>query len=116
MGAKWVVGAKPTAGVKPIVLYTVGALCILGLALFGYLQYADRHAPKETPLSAEARAYVREGHLPLTDRLEITRSSNSRDSFTLFIFFKRLARPIIGRSNSRSPWSGSASYMAIAFP
>jgi len=31
------------------------------------LQYADTHAAKETPLSPEGKAYVHDGHLPLSD-------------------------------------------------
>ena len=49
--------AKPASG-GPI-LYVVGVLALLGLAMFGYLQYTARHKQTEVPLTPEAKAYVR---------------------------------------------------------
>ena len=46
-------------------VYVVGAVCLLGVALFAYLQHAPRPEAKQIPLSPEAKAYVR--NLSLSD-------------------------------------------------
>jgi hypothetical protein len=47
--------------------YMVGGACILALAGFGYLEFSSAPTSRDIPLSAEAKAYVHENRLPLTD-------------------------------------------------
>jgi hypothetical protein len=47
------------------VLYVAGAVIVLGAAIYGYLQYADRQTNREMELTPEAKAYSRS--LKLTD-------------------------------------------------
>jgi hypothetical protein len=54
---------KPSGSAVP--LYVLAALALIGLAVFGYVQYAARHAPADAPLTPEAKAYVR--NLQLSD-------------------------------------------------
>jgi hypothetical protein len=44
-------------------VYVVAALAILGLGIFGYLQYVAKHSPADAPLTPEAKAYVKNLHL-----------------------------------------------------
>jgi hypothetical protein len=53
---------EPRIGVP---VYIAGALALLGLGLFLYLEYAAKHAPADAPLTPEAKAYVR--NLKLSD-------------------------------------------------
>lgn len=46
-------------------VYIAGALAVLGLTAFLYVQYAARHAPADAPLTPEAKAYVK--NLKLSD-------------------------------------------------
>jgi hypothetical protein len=47
---------QPQIGVP---VYVAGALAVLGLAIFGYLQYIAKKAPADAPLTPEAKAYVK---------------------------------------------------------
>jgi hypothetical protein len=47
---------EPRIGVP---VYVLGALAVLGLCIFLYVQYVAKHAPADAPLTPEARAYVR---------------------------------------------------------
>ncbi len=40
-------------------LYVLAALAVLGLAVFGYMQYAAKHQPTDAPLTPEAKEYVK---------------------------------------------------------
>jgi len=53
---------QPQIGVP---VYVAGALAVLGLAVFGYLQYVAKKAPADAPLTPEAKAYVK--NLQLSD-------------------------------------------------
>jgi hypothetical protein len=53
---------QPSIGVP---VYVAGALAVLGLAVFLYLQYIAKHAPADAPLTPEAKAYVK--NLDLSD-------------------------------------------------
>jgi len=46
-------------------VYVAGACAALGLGVFLYVQYVEKHAPKDAPLTPEAKAYVK--HLQLSD-------------------------------------------------
>jgi hypothetical protein len=46
-------------------VYVAGALALLGLAVFLYLQYEAKYAPADAPLTPEAKAYA--GSLKLSD-------------------------------------------------
>lgn len=46
-------------------VYVAGALAVLGLVVYLYTLYAAKHAPVDTPLTPEAKAYV--GNLKLSD-------------------------------------------------
>ena len=59
-----VVAPKRESGIG-LPVYIVAAVCLLGVALFLYLQRAPRQAAKELTLSPEAKAYV--GNLRLSD-------------------------------------------------
>jgi len=48
--------SEPRVGVP---VYVAGALAVLGLGIFLYLQYVAKHAPADAPLTPEAKAYVR---------------------------------------------------------
>jgi hypothetical protein len=48
-----------------ISIYVPGALAILGLGIFLYMQYVAKHAPADAPLTPEAKAYVK--NLQLSD-------------------------------------------------
>ena len=52
--------ARPAS--KPLVqgpmLYVAGAFVVVGIALFGYLQYSSNQKPADIPLTPEAKAYV----------------------------------------------------------
>jgi hypothetical protein len=50
--------AKKSAEVG-VLVYVLGALAVLALAVFGYMQYAAKHQPTDAPLTPEARAYVK---------------------------------------------------------
>lgn len=56
------VNSKPQIGVP---VYVAGALAVLGLIVFLYIQYVAKHAPADAPLTPEAKAYV--GNLKLSD-------------------------------------------------
>jgi hypothetical protein len=56
------VKSQPRLGVP---VYVAGALAILGLGIFLYMQYVARHAPGDAPLTPEAKAYVK--NLQLSD-------------------------------------------------
>jgi hypothetical protein len=56
------VKSQPRLGVP---VYVAGALAILGLGIFLYMQYVARHAPADAPLTPEAKAYVK--NLQLSD-------------------------------------------------
>ena len=47
---------KPQVGVP---VYVAGACALLGLAIFLDTQYAAKHAPRDAPLTPEAKAYVK---------------------------------------------------------
>ena len=47
------------------VTYVAAAFAVLGVALFGYLEYASKRRAPDAPLTPEAKAYVR--HLQLSD-------------------------------------------------
>jgi hypothetical protein len=53
---------KPQIGVP---VYVAGAIAVLGLAVFLYMQYVAKQAPKDAPLTPEAKAYVK--NLKLSD-------------------------------------------------
>lgn len=53
---------QPRIGVP---VYIAGAIAALGLAVFLYVQYAAKHSPADAPLTAQAKAYVR--NLRLSD-------------------------------------------------
>lgn len=60
----------PAARVKKesrigVPVYVAGALAILGLGIFLYMQYVAKHAPADVPLTPEAKAYVK--NLKLSD-------------------------------------------------
>ncbi len=59
--------AAKRASMLGLPLYIVAAVCVLGVALFAYLQYAGSPRPRDIPLSAEAKAYVHDGNLTLSD-------------------------------------------------
>jgi hypothetical protein len=40
-------------------IYVAGACAALALSVFGYMQYAAKHAPVDAPLTPEAKAYVK---------------------------------------------------------
>ncbi len=46
-------------------VYVAGALAVLGLGIFLYMQYVAKHAPADAPLTPEAKAYVQ--NLQLSD-------------------------------------------------
>jgi hypothetical protein len=46
-------------------VYVAGAIAILGLGIFLYLQYVAKHTPADAPLTPEAKAYVK--NLQLSD-------------------------------------------------
>lgn len=56
------VNRKPQIGVP---VYIAGALAVLGLIVFLYIQYVEKHTPADAPLTPEAKAYV--GNLKLSD-------------------------------------------------
>jgi hypothetical protein len=56
------VKSAPRIGVP---VYVAGALAILGLSIFLYMQYVAKHAPADAPLTPEAKAYVK--NLQLSD-------------------------------------------------
>jgi hypothetical protein len=56
------VKSQPRLGVP---VYVAGALAILGLGIFLYMQYVARHAQADAPLTPEAKAYVK--NLQLSD-------------------------------------------------
>jgi hypothetical protein len=47
---------EPRIGVP---VYVAGALAILGLSIFLYMQYVAKHTPADAPLTPEAKAYVK---------------------------------------------------------
>jgi hypothetical protein len=53
---------QPRIGVP---VYVAGAIAILGLAIFLYMQYVAKHSPADAPLTPEAKAYVK--NLKLSD-------------------------------------------------
>jgi hypothetical protein len=53
---------KPQIGVP---VYVAGAIAVLGLAVFLYMQYVAKQAPTDAPLTPEAKAYVK--NLKLSD-------------------------------------------------
>ena len=53
---------QPRIGVP---VYVAGALAVLGLGIFLYVQYVAKHAPADAPLTPEAKAYVK--NLKLSD-------------------------------------------------
>lgn len=53
---------KPGIGVP---VYVAGAVAVLGLGIFLYMQYVAKHAPADAPLTPEAKAYVK--NLQLSD-------------------------------------------------
>ena len=54
--------SQPRIGVP---VYVAGAIAILGLAIFLYMEYVAKHAPADAPLTPEAKAYVK--NLKLSD-------------------------------------------------
>ena len=56
------VKSQPRLGVP---VYVAGALAILGLGIFLYMQYVAKHAPADAPLTPVAKAYVK--NLQLSD-------------------------------------------------
>ena len=50
--------AKKNPG-SSVPLYVLAALAVLGLAVFGYMQYAAKHQPTDAPLTPEAKEYVK---------------------------------------------------------
>jgi hypothetical protein len=46
-------------------VYVAGALAVLALGIFLYMQYVAKHAPMDAPLTPEAKAYVK--NLKLSD-------------------------------------------------
>ena len=52
--------AGPAAKAAPQgpMLYIAGAFVLVGIALFGYLQYSSNQKPADIPLTPEAKAYV----------------------------------------------------------
>ena len=66
--------AKPpaSAGSNPL-FYVIGAVVLLGVGVWGYTQYADRHSNCDLPLTPEAKAYTR--NLQLSD-VEMKASEN----------------------------------------
>lgn len=54
-------------------LYMAGAIALLGAGIWGYMEYASRHAGGVTPLTPEAKAYTR--NLQLSD-VELKASEN----------------------------------------
>jgi len=53
---------RPRIGVP---VYVAGAIAILGLGIFLYMQYVAKHTPADAPLTPEAKAYVK--NLKLSD-------------------------------------------------
>jgi hypothetical protein len=53
---------KPQIGVP---VYVAGAIAVLGLVVFLYMQYVAKHTPTDAPLTPEAKAYVK--NLKLSD-------------------------------------------------
>jgi hypothetical protein len=51
-------GERKSSGV-PIPVYVAGAIAVLGLAAFAYLQYGPRRPVAQLPLSPEGKAYVK---------------------------------------------------------
>jgi hypothetical protein len=47
---------KPQIGVP---VYVAGAIAVLGLVVFFYMQYVAKHTPTDAPLTPEAKAYVK---------------------------------------------------------
>ena len=45
--------------VVPIPVYVAGAIAVVGLGLFAYLEYGPRRPAAELPLSPEGKAYVK---------------------------------------------------------
>jgi hypothetical protein len=64
---------KPSSSSPSPLVYVVGAIAVLALAVFGYMQYAARHANQDIPLTPEAKAYAR--NLQLSD-VEMKASEN----------------------------------------
>jgi hypothetical protein len=54
--------SQPRIGVP---VYVAGALVVLGLGIFLYVQYVAKHASADTPLTPEAKGYVK--NLKLSD-------------------------------------------------
>jgi hypothetical protein len=48
-----------------VAVYVAAAFAVLGLAVFGYLQYVAKKSPTDAPLTPEAKAYVK--NLQLSD-------------------------------------------------
>jgi hypothetical protein len=48
-----------TGPVVPIPVYVAGAIAVVGLGLFAYLEYGPRRPAAELPLSPEGKAYVK---------------------------------------------------------
>ena len=46
--------AKKNPGIG-VPVYVLGALAVVGLAVFGYMQYAAKHQPTDAPLTPEAK-------------------------------------------------------------
>jgi hypothetical protein len=46
-------------------VYVAGALAVIGLGIFLYMQYVAKHAPSDAPLTPEAKSYVK--NLTLSD-------------------------------------------------
>ncbi len=56
------VKSQPRIGVP---VYVAGALAVLGLGIFLYMQYVAKHTPADAPLTPEAKSYVK--NLKLSD-------------------------------------------------
>jgi hypothetical protein len=55
------------------VFYVIGVVLLLGVGIWGYTQYIDRHNSSDLPLTPEAKAYTR--NLQLSD-VEMKASEN----------------------------------------
>jgi hypothetical protein len=63
---------EASAGSNPI-FYVIAMVLLLGLGIWGYTQYIDRHNNSDLPLTPEAKAYTR--NLQLSD-VEMKASEN----------------------------------------
>ena len=64
---------RPASAGSNSVFYVIGVVVLLGVGIWGYTQYIDRHNNSDLPLTPEAKAYTR--NLQLSD-VEMKASEN----------------------------------------